>query len=122
MLLRHLRHGLETLRAGLQGTLRLGVIPAAMPVAGLLTETFSATHPAVTIEIRSMTSKSIQAALDDFELDAGLTYLDNEPLSHVRRLPLYQESYLFATAASGPLWAGAAICRGTRQGASASAS
>ena len=33
----------------------------------------------------------------------GLTYLDNEPLSHVRRSPLYLEHYLFATAAAGPL-------------------
>ena len=99
----NLRHGLESLRGGLQGELKLGVIPAAMPIIGLLTEIFSAAHPAVTIDIRSMTSKSIQAALYDFELDAGLTYLDNEPLSHVRRLPLYQERYLFATAAAGPL-------------------
>src|ERR1700761_8540111 len=99
----NLRHGLEKLRGGLQGALRLGVIPAAMPIVGLLTDTFSAAHPAVTIEIRSMTSKSIQAALDAFELDAGLTYLDNEPLAHVRRLPLYHERYLFATAAAGPL-------------------
>lgn len=100
-----LRHGLETLRGGLSGALRLGVIPAAMPVVGLLTEAFCASHPAVTVEIRSLSSKAIQADLDAFEIDAGLTYLDNEPLSHVRRLPLYREHYLFATSAGGPLGA-----------------
>jgi len=98
-----LRHGLERLRGGLSGVMRLGVIPAAMPVVGLLTEPFCATHPAVTIEIHSVSSKVIQADLDAYELDAGLTYLDNEPLSHVRRLPLYFERYLVAIAAGGPL-------------------
>jgi DNA-binding transcriptional LysR family regulator len=99
----NLRHGLESLRGGLTGVLRLGVIPAAMPLVGLLTEPFCATHPAVTVEIRSISSKTIQADLDTFEIDAGLTYLDNEPLAHVRRLPLYLERYLFATPADGPL-------------------
>ncbi len=98
-----LRQGLESLRGGLTGVLRLGVIPAAMPVVGMLTAPFNALHPGVTVEIRSISSQAIQASLDAFELDAGLTYLDNEPLSHVRRSPLYLEHYLFATAAAGPL-------------------
>jgi DNA-binding transcriptional LysR family regulator len=99
----NLRHGLESLRGGLSGVLRLGVIPAAMPLVGRLTEPFCATHPAVTVDIRSISSKAIQSGLDTFELDAGLTYLDNEPLAHVRRLPLYLERYLFATPVGGPL-------------------
>jgi DNA-binding transcriptional LysR family regulator len=104
-----LRQGLESLRGGLKGVLRLGVIPAAMPIVGLLTEPFCTRHPAVTVEIHSISSKTIQADLDAFELDAGLTYLDNEPLSHVRRQPLYLERYLLATAASGSLNARAQI-------------
>jgi DNA-binding transcriptional LysR family regulator len=98
-----LRQGLERLRGGLTGVLRLGVIPAAMPVVGMLVEPFCAAHPAATVEIRSLSSKAIQADLHDLELDAGLTYLDNEPLSQVRRTPLYLERYLFATTAAGPL-------------------
>jgi len=98
-----LLQGLERLRGGLSGVLRLGVIPAAMPVVGMLVEAFCATHPAVTVEIRSLSSKAIQSDLHDFELDAGLTYLDNEPLAQVRRTPLYLERYLFATAVNGAL-------------------
>ena len=98
-----LLQGLERLRGGLSGVLRLGVIPAAMPVVGMLVEAFCATHPAATVEIRSLSSKAIQSDLHDFELDAGLTYLDNEPLAQVRRTPLYLERYLFATAQGGPL-------------------
>lgn len=95
--------GLQALRGGLNGVLRLGVIPAAMPVVGLLTEPFCAAHPAATVDIRSLTSTAIQEGLNEFELDAGLTYLDNEPLLHVRRLPLYLERYLLATSSRGPL-------------------
>jgi len=98
-----LRHGLANLRGGLTGALRLGVIPAAMPVVGTLLEPFCVAHPAVMVEVRSMTSKTIEQDLAAFELDAGLTYLDNEPLQGVRRVPLYLEHYLFACPVGHPL-------------------
>lgn len=92
---------LSGLRQGLAGTLRLGAVPAAMPAVSALTTRFAARHPAVTVEVRSMTSRTILHGLDVFELDAGLTYLDGEPLERVRRVPLYRERYAFATHRSG---------------------
>lgn len=80
---------------GLKGTLRLGVIPAAMPAVSLLSERFGRDNPEAMIDIRSMTSRAIQHALDTFEIDGGLTYLENEPLERVRRMPLYRERYIF---------------------------
>jgi DNA-binding transcriptional LysR family regulator len=50
-------------------------------------------HPGVTISVVSLSSVDIQRGLDDFTLDAGLTYLDNEPLARVRGIPLYAERY-----------------------------
>lgn len=97
-----LRQDIDGLRDGLVGVLRLGVIPAAMPSVALLTEPFCAKHPKVTIEVHSMTSIAIQRGLDEFELDAGLTYLDNEPLENVRTKPLYRERYLFVTNVRNP--------------------
>ncbi|HTV32576.1 MAG TPA: LysR family transcriptional regulator [Methylocella sp.] len=97
-----LKIDLSGLRSGLTGALRLGVIPAAMPVISDLTRRFSATHPAATIEVASLTSRAIQKGLDTFELDAGVTYLDNEPLEHVRLMPLYKERYIFVTRADSP--------------------
>jgi DNA-binding transcriptional LysR family regulator len=88
---------LRGFRSGLSGSLRIGVIPAAMPMVSCLTARFSASHPTATVEVMSMTSRSIQKGLDSFELDAGFTYLDNEPLEHVRRIPLYRERYVFVT-------------------------
>lgn len=89
-------------RKGLKGTLRLGVIPAAMPPVAKLTAPFSEKHPHVTIDVQSMTSVEIQRSLDKFEIDAGLTYLENEPLARVRKTSLYRERYLFVTNKAGP--------------------
>lgn len=87
------------LRAGLVGRLRIGAIPVALPTVSQLTAPFAGRHPQVSITIMSLSSMEIQRGLDDFTLDAGITYLDNEPLSHVRTLPLYRERfYLFAPA------------------------
>jgi DNA-binding transcriptional LysR family regulator len=98
-----LKQSAEGCREGLKGTLRLGVIPAAMPSVARLTSPFCAKHPHVTVDVLSMSSMQIQNALDKFEIDAGLTYLENEPLKHVRKKMLYRERYLFVTHVDGPL-------------------
>ena len=90
-----LRDDLAGLRRGLVGTLNLGVIPAAMSAVSFLTSRFAAEHPAARVGIRSMSSRAIEKALEAFEIDAGVTYLDNEPLEHVRKVPLYRERYVF---------------------------
>jgi DNA-binding transcriptional LysR family regulator len=92
-----LKLDLKRLRGGLTGTLRLGAIPAALPMVAHLTQPFMQAHPHATVSIQSMTSLAMQRALDSFEIDAGLTYLDNEPLQHARTMPLYRESYVFVT-------------------------
>ena len=93
---------LSGMRTGLTGKLRIGAIPTTLPITGLITSPFSALHPGVTITLLSLASIEIQRALEDFELDVGLTYLDNEPLSRVRTVPLYQEHYLFFTPRNSP--------------------
>ncbi len=92
-----LQEGLSGSHRGLTGTLRLGVIPAAMTAVPFLTAHFSASHPAVFVDIQSMPSRAIQHGIDAFEIDSALTYLDNEPLENVRQAPLYQERYVFIT-------------------------
>ena len=89
-----LRDDLGQVRQGLTGTLRLGVVPAAMPVVAFVTDAFHRTHPGASVEILSMSSRQIQSGLDTFELHGGITYLENEPLERVLRLPLYRERYV----------------------------
>ena len=40
---------------------------------------------------------------DNLEIDAGVTYLDNEPLGRVTAVPLYRERYRLLTSADAPL-------------------
>lgn len=98
-----LREDLSGLRAGLKGTLRLGAIPAAMGAVGFLTTPFRHGHPEALIDIRSLSSREIQKALDEFEIEAGITYLENEPLERVRKIPLYRERYIVAMRVDHPL-------------------
>ncbi|MBM3516332.1 MAG: LysR family transcriptional regulator [Alphaproteobacteria bacterium] len=99
---RSLHQELDLLRQGLAGDLRLGVVPAALPTIALLTTPFNHRHAGVRLRVLSRSSKEIQRALDDFALDAGVTYLDNEPLHGVREIPLYEERYILLTPAEGP--------------------
>jgi DNA-binding transcriptional LysR family regulator len=90
------------LRHALRGRLRLGVVPAALPAVPILALPMTKRYPGIIMTVLSTTSIDIQSGLDEFRLEAGITYLDNEPLSRVRTIPLYQEQYLLITPAGGP--------------------
>jgi DNA-binding transcriptional LysR family regulator len=96
--MRALRDEMRTVHAGLSGNLRLGVIPTALPMVADLTGPFVARHPNVRVTVLSRTSVEILAGIETLELDAGLTYLDNEPLGRVTQVPLYTEFYRFLCA------------------------
>lgn len=83
----------------LHGELRLGVIPAAMSMSGQLVSALLAAQPEISVSVRSLTSREIAHGLTASELDAGVTYLDHEPLPDMLSVTLYQESYLFLTRA-----------------------
>jgi DNA-binding transcriptional LysR family regulator len=93
---------ISEMRDGLTGRLRMGVIPAVLPAISLVTTPFCARHPKVSVTVLSQSSIEIQRCLDAFEIDIGVTYLDNEPLINVRTQPLYRERYIFLTAADSP--------------------
>lgn len=87
-----LRTDLDRMRHGLTATLRIGAIPTAVAVMPLLTEAFRQQHPMARIRIEVLTSREIVRRLTDFDLDVGLTYLDEQPESaHAHRL--YEERY-----------------------------
>jgi DNA-binding transcriptional LysR family regulator len=96
--MRALKAEMKAVRSGLSGTLRLGVIPTALPMVTDLTAPFLERHPNVRVSILSRTSVEILAQIESLELDAGITYLDNEPLGRVAQVPLYAEFYRFLCA------------------------
>jgi DNA-binding transcriptional LysR family regulator len=100
---RALKSEMRAATDGLTGRLRLGVIPTALPMVADLTAPLVARHPGVRVTILSCTSAEILAGIAALELEGGLTYLDNEPLGQVARLPLYDETYCLLCRADAPL-------------------
>jgi len=97
-----MKQDLGKLKTGLIGRLRLGAIPTTLPIVSLITGPFHAEYPLVTIAVMSHNSVEIQRGMDDFQLEVGLTYLDNEPLERVRTHPLYREEYILLVPEPGP--------------------
>lgn len=98
-------------REGVSGRLRIGVIPTAMPRIAELTGPFLQRHPNAAVTILSRSSDEIREQIEALELDAGVTYLDSEPLGRVQSLALYRETYCLIDRSdkSGPVsWAEAA--------------
>ncbi len=81
------------MRGSLHGRLRIGVIPTALPAVSRLTLPFCGSYPDVSIAARAMSSLEIQHGLDNFEIDLGITYLDNDPMPRMKSTPLYREYY-----------------------------
>jgi DNA-binding transcriptional LysR family regulator len=101
---RAMRDEIRALQRGeLTGHLRIAAIPTALSMVTVLTAPFRARHPKVRFTILSRTSSEILASLENLEIDAGITYLDNEPLGHVRTVPLYAERYCLLISAGAPL-------------------
>ncbi|MCA3442001.1 MAG: LysR family transcriptional regulator [Rhodobacter sp.] len=101
--MRALRAEMKAVRSGLSGTVRIGVIPTALPMVAELTAPFILRNPNVRVSILSRTSGEILAGIESLELDAGITYLDNEPLGRVAQVPLYTEFYRLLCAPGTPL-------------------
>ena len=100
---RAMRQEARSLRDGLSGQLRLAAVPTALGVAASLSASFTDKHPGVRVKVISASSIEILEMLNNLEIDAGLTYLDNEPLGRVRTVPLWKERYRLLTIATNPL-------------------
>lgn len=95
--------------APVSGEFGLMAIPAALPLVGAFGEALLKQFPALTLSVRSATSREIERALNAFECDAGLTYLDHEPPGNVLSVALHSERYLFVARTGSGLDQRAAI-------------
>ncbi len=100
---RAMRQEVDALKRGLVGHIKIAAIPTALAMTAMLTTPYRAKHPDVRFSIVSKTSIEVLRLLEDLEVDAGLTYLDNEPVGRVNTVPLYLEEYRLLTSPSGAL-------------------
>jgi DNA-binding transcriptional LysR family regulator len=100
---RAMHEEINALRHGLTGRLRIAAIPTALAMVAALTTPYRERHPNVQFTIWSRNSMEILELLENLEIDAGMTYLGNEPVGHVNTIPLYHERYRLLTSADAPL-------------------
>jgi DNA-binding transcriptional LysR family regulator len=100
---RSMRDEVNSLRHGLTGSLRIAAIPTALAMVASLTTPYRERHPNVRFTIYSRNSIEVLELLENLEIDAGITYVENEPLGRVNTVPLYPESYRLLTSAEAPL-------------------
>lgn len=89
-----LRQEIEAAKGALSGRLSLGAVPTALPFAARIPARLRAAHPGLYIRIWSLTSDEIRRGLEDFSLDAGVTYLDAPAPTAAGGEPLYEERYV----------------------------
>lgn len=94
---RAMQEEVRAARRGLSGCIRIGVIPTALDRVAKLTKPLVEKHPGITFSVHASTSAEILSLLANFEIEAGITYLDGDTGPHVVSVPLYTERYCLVT-------------------------
>ena len=74
-----------------------------MPLVAKLTVPLQMRHPNMRFTVLGRTSTVLLNMLRQREIEAGVTYLSNEPIGDVSAVPIYREEYLLLTTVGGPL-------------------
>ena len=89
-----MRQDIENARDDLRGVLAVGVVPTALPYAASVSTALRARYEHLTIQIQSLSSIQIARALNEFAIDAGITYEDTQNNGALRFDSIYQEHYV----------------------------
>lgn len=100
---RAMRLEMRAMTHGLAGHVRIAAIPTTLAIVATLTTPYRARHPDVSFTVLSRTSVEILDLLENLQIEAGITYVDNDPIGRVQTVPLYREQYRLVTSASSPL-------------------
>jgi DNA-binding transcriptional LysR family regulator len=92
--LSHMREDASIAKSTMAGTLRIGAIPTTMTVAAFITAPCRAAYPNIRYAVSSLSTEAIAGQLDRFELDLGLTYLDEKTIDGFESLHLFDERYV----------------------------
>ncbi len=110
-----LRQDLHSSEDAPRGTLSIGVVPTAVPIAALFAARLQARHRGIRPVVRSLSSHEIESGVASLALDLGLGYTDRmgQRGAPLASLPQYVEQYFLLRRSSRdatlPLRAGAAL-------------
>lgn len=93
-----LKQELHTLRDnGMQGPFRIGMLPATMSLASLLSVQFAETAPGLQISIATSDAAGLLQSLRQGEMDVALSYIDDDTAEGFTTHTLYRERiFLFS--------------------------
>ena len=99
-----LKQDLSSVTGRPQGSLNIGVVPTAEPIAARFAAMLHAQHPGILPVVRSMSSQEIEAGLDNLTLDMGLGFTERTRpgQQQLRRLAQYTEHYFLVRKAASP--------------------
>ena len=100
---RAMRQDILGLKDGSDVHLRIAAIPSAMPLVARITVPLQIRCPNIRFTVLGRTSNVLLDMLRQREIEAGVTYLSNEPIGEVSAIPIYREEYLLLTTTNGPL-------------------
>jgi DNA-binding transcriptional LysR family regulator len=101
--LSHMREDASVAKSSMAGMLRIGSIPTAMANAAFITAPCRAAYPNIRYSMSSLSAEAIADQLDRFELDLGLTYLDDKAIEGFESLHLFDERYVLLAAKNATL-------------------
>ncbi|MES2415007.1 MAG: LysR family transcriptional regulator [Pseudomonadota bacterium] len=87
-----------------QGSLTIGAVPTAIPIAARFSAMLQSRYPGISPVVRSMSSNELESGLESLSLDLGLGYTDRLRLNgpRLRQIPQYTEHYFFVRRAAKP--------------------
>lgn len=97
----NLRQDVRTSRTDPAGVLRMGAIPASLPLVPTLTQCCLERYPRMRHEVYTLSAAEILRKIGNFELDIGISYLDDDRLGSFLTLPIFLERYVLVAADAG---------------------
>src|SRR5215831_14036753 len=90
-----LRQELHSRTDAPRGTVQIGAVPTALPVAGRFAAQLRARHPGIEPVLRSLSSPEIEVGLENLSIDIALGYTSREQVKQraLQIWPQYEEGY-----------------------------
>ncbi len=91
---RAMDEAVRSARGAIAGTLRIGAVPTTLAYAAKIPVLLSEHYPGILVRLLSATSLEIMRAIEDGDMDAGITYADGVSPDLMDIRPLYEEQFV----------------------------
>ena len=86
-----MRDEIDAMQDNLKGNLRLGAMPSMSPILPMMLKMLRIRHPGVRVNVHFTGNEAMKVGLDNFSLDAAVTYLDSADLGRRNMVSIFTE-------------------------------